>query len=79
MRHDNDFVIVKLNEPLELNENVQPACLPPSNYLPEDSTENTCYTSGWGNTEYGTVQLLYISTGVKFYLSNKNSAFEHLA
>ena len=60
MRWDNDFVILKLNEPLELNEYVQPACLPPSNYHQEDSTVNECYTSGWGDTEYGTVQLLYI-------------------
>merc|ERR1711962_565907 len=49
---DNDFVILKLNEPLELDENVKPACLPPSNYLQEDSTENLCYTNGWGITDY---------------------------
>jgi len=51
--YDNDFVILKLNKPLELNDNVQPACLPPSNYLQENSTESICFTSGWGLLKEG--------------------------
>ena len=53
--HNNDWVIFKLDYPLEINSNVQPACLPPtSEYLSTSSTEKECYTSGWGSLKYGT-------------------------
>merc|ERR1719483_2014458 len=46
---DNDFVILKLDSPLELNEDVKPACLPSSaGYLDVSSSEDRCFTSGWG-------------------------------
>merc|ERR1711971_825142 len=46
---DNDFVILKLASPLELNEDVKPACLPSSaGYLDVSSSEDRCFTSGWG-------------------------------
>ena len=52
--HDNDFIILKLGSPLIFNEDVQPACLPSSkDYLGSDSTEDRCFTSGWGTLEYG--------------------------
>merc|ERR1711962_890049 len=45
---DNDLIILKLSSPLELNEDVQPACLPEtSNFLQGDATESKCFTSGW--------------------------------
>jgi len=51
---DNDFVILKLESPLELNANVQPACLPSSAaYLGVSSTEERCFTSGWGTLASG--------------------------
>ena len=51
---DNDFVIIKLQSPFHFNEDVQPACLPPSStYLNPSSTEEFCFTSGWGVTETG--------------------------
>ena len=51
---DNDFVILKLDSPLELNADVQPACLPSSAaYLPVSSTEERCFTSGWGTLASG--------------------------
>ena len=51
---NNDFVILKLRDPLELNENVQPACLPSSSsYLDVLSTEDRCFTSGWGTLSSG--------------------------
>ena len=51
---DNDFVILKLGSPLEFNEYVQPACLPSSpGYLSLESTEDRCFTSGWGRLQYG--------------------------
>ena len=55
---DNDFVILKLGSPLILNQDVKPACLPASkSYLGIDVTEDKCFTSGWGNLEYGKKQL----------------------
>merc|ERR1712203_900850 len=51
---DNDFVILKLDSPLELNADVQPACLPSSAaYLGVSSTEEKCFTSGWGTLSSG--------------------------
>ena len=51
---NNDFVILKLSNPLELNDNVKPACLPSStDYLDVSSTEERCFTSGWGTLESG--------------------------
>ena len=51
---ENDFVIIKLDSALILNNDVQPACLPPSNtYLGLGSTEEQCFTSGWGVLQPG--------------------------
>ena len=51
---NNDWVIVKLDSPLELNEDVLPACLPDSiDYLPTTETEARCFTSGWGTLSSG--------------------------
>merc|ERR1712127_159197 len=51
---DNDFVILKLESPLTLNSDVQPACLPSSAaYLDVSSTEERCFTSGWGTLSSG--------------------------
>merc|ERR1719491_801115 len=51
---DNDFVILKLDSPLELNADVQPACLPSSAaYLGVSSSEERCFTSGWGTLSSG--------------------------
>jgi trypsin len=47
--YENDFVIFKLDSPLDFDNDVQPACLPPSTaYLDLTSTEEQCFTSGWG-------------------------------
>ena len=55
---DNDFVILKLDSPLVFNADVQPACLPSSaSYLDTSSTEERCFTSGWGTLSFG--ELLY--------------------
>ena len=51
---DNDFIILKLGSPLIFNKDVRPACLPSSkDYLGLDSTEDRCFTSGWGTLESG--------------------------
>merc|ERR1712088_952146 len=50
---NNDWVIVKLDSPLELNDDIQPACLPSADYLPATATEARCFTSGWGTLSSG--------------------------
>ena len=51
---DNDFVILKMAVPLELNDDVKPACLPSSaDYLDISSSEERCFTSGWGTLTSG--------------------------
>ena len=43
-----------MDSPLTLGDDVQPACLPSSAlYLPADSTEEKCFTSGWGTLLQG--------------------------
>merc|ERR1711963_1204781 len=42
------------DSPLTLNNDVQPACLPSStSYLDVSSTEESCFTSGWGTLSSG--------------------------
>ena len=51
---DNDWVIIKLDSPFEMNSDVQAACLPSSTaYLSTSSTEDRCFSSGWGWTSLG--------------------------
>ena len=51
---DNDFIILKLGSPFIFNEDIQPACLPSSkDYLGSESTEDRCFTSGWGTLKSG--------------------------
>merc|ERR1711962_361339 len=50
---ENDFAILKLDNPLTLNDEVKPACLPSSSYLDTSSTEEQCFTSGWGTLSSG--------------------------
>ena len=54
--YDNDFVILKLDIPLDFDKDVKAACLPSSKgYLDLTSTEKEeqCYTSGWGDLTNG--------------------------
>ena len=47
---NNDFVILKLDIPLNFDKDVKPACLPSSKaYLDLSSKAEQCFTSGWGN------------------------------
>ena len=41
---------MKLSEPLELNDKVQPACLPKPEFK-TDSNITRCFISGWGDTQ----------------------------
>ena len=50
---NNDWIILKLDSPLEFNDDVQPTCLPlSSNWYPENDPNNRCFVSGWGTLEY---------------------------
>ena len=53
--YNNDWVILKLDKPLNLNEEVQPACLPfSSNYAPENyHSASRCFTMGYGRLSQG--------------------------
>ena len=51
---DNDYAILKLITNLTFNENVHAACLPNSTFAP-DTTDQTCFTSGWGGFFTGSV------------------------
>ena len=53
MTFDNDFVILKLEHPLHLGNDVEPAHLPNSGQLGNDK----CFVSGWGSLEPGTYTL----------------------
>ena len=58
---DNDWIIAKLESPLEMNSDVQAACLPSSSeYLSLSSTEDRCFTSGWGS----------LSSGLQYHFRN---------
>ena len=48
----NDWIILKLESPLDFNEDVQPACLPTPNWFPELDASSRCIVSGWGLLEY---------------------------
>merc|ERR1719266_1273912 len=51
---DNDFVVLKLASALTLNDDIKPACLPSSaTYLDISSSEEQCFTSGWGSLSSG--------------------------
>ena len=51
----NDWIILKLSSPLTINSDVQPACLPESNWAPENDSylKHRCFTSGYGDTSSG--------------------------
>ena len=41
-----------MESPLDFNEDVQPACLPTSNWSPDLDTNSRCIASGWGHLYY---------------------------
>ena len=49
----NDWIILKLDIPLDFNEDVYSACLPlSSDWSPEIDPNNRCFVSGWGHLEF---------------------------
>ena len=50
----NTILEEELAKKLKFNNDVQPACLPPSaDYLDQNSKENQCFVSGWGSLKAG--------------------------
>ena len=49
---DNDYILLKLKQPLTFNSDVKPACLPETSFAP-DTTGQTCFVSGWGTLSSG--------------------------
>ena len=48
---NNNWIILKLDTPLDFNDEVQPVCLPSPNWAPNTDSFNHCFVSGWGNSE----------------------------
>jgi len=44
----NDIALIKLKNPVKLDQFIQPACLP---YRPQQFTNECCHIAGWGKTE----------------------------
>ena len=67
---NNDWIILKLESQLTLDDNVQPACLPSdSTFLPLTASEEQCWTSGWGalsSTGNNNFSVLYFSLSPLF-------------
>jgi hypothetical protein len=53
---DNDFVILKLEDPLHYSNDVQPAHLPKKGQL-EKIEKDRCFVSGWGSLDPGNYRL----------------------
>ena len=48
-----------------MGDNVQAACLPSSaSYMPANSTEERCFTSGWGSLSKGNVECISLSVNI---------------
>ncbi|KAM5131916.1 chymotrypsin-like elastase family member 2A [Mantella aurantiaca] len=45
----NDISLLKLAEPVQFSDTIQPACLPPAGKLLEHNS--ACYVTGWGNLQ----------------------------
>ncbi|RWS17613.1 testisin-like protein [Dinothrombium tinctorium] len=48
--YDNDIALMKLSEPVEVNEYVSPICLPASTEI--EFTDRECVATGWGKVDY---------------------------
>ena len=57
---NNDWIILKLDTPLDFNDEVQPVCLPSPNWAPNTDSFNHCFVSGWGNSS-NTLQWIDVS------------------
>ena len=67
-----DVKILKLSEPLDLNDKVQPACLPRLEFL-INSNSTRCFISGWGNTQKTCRGTEWIGDGVCDMLNNNEA------
>ena len=50
--HNHDWIMLKLDSPLDFNDAVQPTCLPSPDWTPDNDTNNRCFVSGWGTLSY---------------------------
>ena len=75
---DNDFAILKLGSPLIFSNDVKPACLPSANYLGTSSTEERCFTSGWGTLSSGelfVLSLILLQAFFNFFINYLGGSF----
>ncbi|KAM9299529.1 chymotrypsin-like elastase family member 2A [Gastrophryne carolinensis] len=51
LANGNDISLIKLAQPIEYDDIIQPACLPPAGYILQHNVG--CYVTGWGNVQTG--------------------------
>ena len=56
-RFENDIALIELRTRVRYSKNVQPICLP---YPKEDFTGKYALVSGWGHTQFGNLQFLFL-------------------
>ena len=71
---DNDIILMKLQEPLEFNFFVQPACLPNENEDPPAKTR--CLVSGWGTVSQRNPKYAEDLQWADVYISNQTRCKE---
>ena len=71
---DNDIILMKLQEPLEFNFFVQPACLPNENEDPPSKTR--CLVSGWGTVSQRNPKYAEDLQWADVYISNQTRCKE---
>ena len=69
----NDIAILRLNEDVKFNSEIQAACLPENKSSNYPLTDTEAYVIGWGQTEFGNSSAYLKNAKIKIFDSNKCS------
>ena len=69
----NDLAILRLNENVVFNNEIQPCCLPDTNSSDFPSSETESFVIGWGQTESGNSSSYLKNAKIQIFDSNKCS------
>lgn len=78
-KYDNDFVLIKLKEQLQFNDQIQPIRLPEAKATVE--TGRMCLVTGWGTVRYGTMYVEDLLRGVEVPIVDQQicrKAYQHV-
>uniref|UniRef100_A0A1L8DQA5 CLIP domain-containing serine protease n=1 Tax=Nyssomyia neivai TaxID=330878 RepID=A0A1L8DQA5_9DIPT len=76
-KHKNDIALLRLKEPVQLNEFIQPICLPFSEQFKTNTFDGKrLYTSGWGTAGGGTGTPINIKQNTQFVGVNNEKCNE---